>query len=213
LPNLATTVYIGWDTEAHYFDGWIDELRISKGIARWTSNFAPPKKEYYASFPIAYIRENLIVEEKQLVTLDGSASSVPSGNIAYDWTQISGPLVVLSDETIVNPTFTAPAVDLDTNLEFELVVTDINTHEQSKADYLTITVRPIAEVLFVKNKQPDKQKSLDSSIPSVDIWQILTNKQGEAKPAVKVILLVILALIIFLFIYMKKRAIKSTEEK
>jgi hypothetical protein len=26
--------------------GWIDELRISKGIARWTTNFTPPNSEY-----------------------------------------------------------------------------------------------------------------------------------------------------------------------
>jgi hypothetical protein len=28
------------------FDGWMDEFRISKGIARWTSNFAPPTAAY-----------------------------------------------------------------------------------------------------------------------------------------------------------------------
>ncbi len=27
-------------------DGWLDEFRISKGIARWTSNFTPPTQEY-----------------------------------------------------------------------------------------------------------------------------------------------------------------------
>jgi hypothetical protein len=29
-----------------YFNGWIDEVRISKGIARWTSNFTPPTAAY-----------------------------------------------------------------------------------------------------------------------------------------------------------------------
>ena len=28
------------------FNGWIDELRVSKGIARWTSNFTPPTAPY-----------------------------------------------------------------------------------------------------------------------------------------------------------------------
>jgi len=32
-------------------NGWIDELRISKGIARWTSNFTPPAKAYGLNTP------------------------------------------------------------------------------------------------------------------------------------------------------------------
>jgi hypothetical protein len=31
---------------ATYFDGWMDEIRISKGVARWTSNFTPPTTPY-----------------------------------------------------------------------------------------------------------------------------------------------------------------------
>lgn len=29
-----------------YFDGWIDEFRVSKGIARWTANFTSPVSAY-----------------------------------------------------------------------------------------------------------------------------------------------------------------------
>jgi len=34
-----TTAYIGNYGNAYYFNGYIDEFRISKGIARWTENF------------------------------------------------------------------------------------------------------------------------------------------------------------------------------
>lgn len=30
----------------NYLNGYLDELRISKGVARWTSNFTPPTSEY-----------------------------------------------------------------------------------------------------------------------------------------------------------------------
>jgi len=29
-----------------YFAGWFDEIRVSKGIARWTANFTPPVSAY-----------------------------------------------------------------------------------------------------------------------------------------------------------------------
>jgi len=44
FPNLTSVLYVGWNQyggNPYYFDGWMDELRISKGIARWTSDFTP----------------------------------------------------------------------------------------------------------------------------------------------------------------------------
>lgn len=48
LPfNLNSAMRIGYDEPAHpIFNGYLDELRISKGIARWTSNFTPPAQAY-----------------------------------------------------------------------------------------------------------------------------------------------------------------------
>jgi len=31
---------------AYMYKGWIDEVRVSKGIARWTANFTPPTRAY-----------------------------------------------------------------------------------------------------------------------------------------------------------------------
>jgi hypothetical protein len=46
MPNYAGSLYVGGLGTGSLFTGWIDELRISKGIARWTSNFTPPIAEY-----------------------------------------------------------------------------------------------------------------------------------------------------------------------
>lgn len=38
-------------TGTHVVNGWMDEVRISKGVARWTSNFTRPTSEYIAATP------------------------------------------------------------------------------------------------------------------------------------------------------------------
>ena len=47
--QISTQLVIGAfisESETHGVDGWIDEFRVSKGIARWTSDFTPPTSEY-----------------------------------------------------------------------------------------------------------------------------------------------------------------------
>lgn len=49
MPDYASTLIIGTTgagTANHWLAGFMDEARISKGIARWTSNFTPPSSEY-----------------------------------------------------------------------------------------------------------------------------------------------------------------------
>ena len=49
IQDINSPLEIGrWVRTAHteYFNGYLDELRISKGIARWTSNFTPPSSPY-----------------------------------------------------------------------------------------------------------------------------------------------------------------------
>lgn len=68
---------IGWDLFENYFDGWIDEFRVSKGIARWTSNFTPPNQPYkYTSAPSKLVYRGWIsgitpsLKVPQEITLD-----------------------------------------------------------------------------------------------------------------------------------------------
>ena len=47
IINATDTLFIGSNPNpGDYWKGSMDEIRISKGIARWTSNFTPPTKQY-----------------------------------------------------------------------------------------------------------------------------------------------------------------------
>jgi hypothetical protein len=45
-PNLVNPPRIGCYESSYFLNGWIDEFRVSKGIARWTSNFTVPTGPY-----------------------------------------------------------------------------------------------------------------------------------------------------------------------
>ena len=67
VGNFAGLLYIGqYGTDVHYTNGWIDEIRISKGIARWTANFTPLTVAYAADV----ITFNLDNYAPELMTLD-----------------------------------------------------------------------------------------------------------------------------------------------
>jgi len=47
LANVRSILWIGSAAgTSNYFNGELDELRITKGLARWTSNFTPPTSAY-----------------------------------------------------------------------------------------------------------------------------------------------------------------------
>lgn len=47
VPDYTTSFLIGVSEGGFaYLNGWLDEFRVSKGVARWTSNFTPPTSAY-----------------------------------------------------------------------------------------------------------------------------------------------------------------------
>ncbi len=91
--------------------------------------------------PYARAGDDQAVLPGDTVSLDGSASYDPDGDaLVYQWVQVAGPLVALSDDTSAQPSFIAPAVTDTENLVFELTVTDGAL--DSQPDSVTITVTP-----------------------------------------------------------------------
>jgi hypothetical protein len=84
------------------------------------------------------------------VTLGGSSYAGGGGATitSYQWTQLSGPAVSLSDAMVAQPTFTAPAVDAGgADLAFQLTVT--NSLGLSGSDTVTVHVTNPADPVTV----------------------------------------------------------------
>lgn len=91
--------------------------------------------------PTAVAGVDRTVGELVIVTLDGSGSLDPDGDtITYTWLQTAGPTVILSNSTVVQPTFTSPDVlaNVPQTLTFQLTVED---GSESAVDTVDIVVQ------------------------------------------------------------------------
>jgi hypothetical protein len=157
FPKMINKIEEG-DTEFIAAISQLTENQIKKDATRtealswWEQN----KEDWLIPFPNkqpkAKAGKDTIAKSGDLVTLDGSASSDADKDIlTYKWTQIAGPSVTLSDNTAVKPTFTAPVVQQQTVLTFQLMVNDGSPKKsvhpscgsgESDPNTVNITVRP-----------------------------------------------------------------------
>ena len=93
LPDYASDLMIGdWEHSALYpFNGWMDEIRISKGVARWTANFTPPTVPY----PILQSYSESTIKEQGTYSLKGIAMITTSLNKTL--TRTVNPTIDLTD--------------------------------------------------------------------------------------------------------------------
>ena len=115
--------------------------------------------------PIADAGEDQTVGEGAAVTLNGNASSDPEGDaLTYSWTQTAGPNVIVGGNTTATPTFTAPWLQADADLVFELTVTDSNGHNHTDTDTVTITVVGADDATPVGNQPPTADAGEDQTV-------------------------------------------------
>ncbi len=125
--------------------------------------------------PIANAGADQTVNAGAGVTLNGSSSTDADDGIAsYAWTQMSGPVVSLSNAGTSRATFTAPGVSSQTVLTFQLTVKD--RFNQASTDTCTVTVRAAAAV----NQPPVANAGADLTVSSGS--SVTLNGQGSSDP-------------------------------
>ncbi len=101
--------------------------------------------------PTANAGADQTLDEQTTLTLDGSASSDPDGNIvSYSWNQLSGPTTTITGSSAVQPSCTAPDVAETTTLVFELTVTDAGG--LTSTDTCQVTVNPVVDPTLDSDK-------------------------------------------------------------
>jgi hypothetical protein len=131
----------------YYTKGWIDELRVSKGVSRYAGDFTPPSEAYT---PDSYT--------KLLVHFDGkdlSSYEVVGGELKGD-----GGTLPIDQETLVTPFF--DEVNRSLNPEAIFSADTVVSQEYSSSGALeTQTKADQTVTLFNENNQPSEV--LDSS--------------------------------------------------
>jgi hypothetical protein len=133
-----------------------------------TSSDAQKLQSIYNRLPIANAGVDQSVNEGDLVTLNGSASSDPQNlPLTFSWSQIAGSLITLNLSDPVHPTFTAPSVPFSgATLSFQLTVSD--SQFSSTPATVNITVKnvnhsPLASVGLVQTVAEASLVTLDGS--------------------------------------------------
>lgn len=107
--------------------------------------------------PVANAGLDQSVNSAESVTLSGSGTDADAHPFSFQWTQVSGTTVTLSNTAVASPTFTAPTLAVGSpseDLVFQLVLND--GFDDSDPDQVTITVNPPANTAPIANAGPDQ---------------------------------------------------------
>ena len=155
VPSDASAGDYSVDVEASAIDPATDDRMVET-----TSTTISVEEPEQNQEPTADAGSDQTVNEGASVSLDATGSSDPDGDaLSYSWTQTDGPSITLSDASTATPTFTAPEVQSDTTLTFEVTASD---GEAVDTDTVSVTVQDVPE----PNQNPSASFDYSPSSPT-----------------------------------------------
>ena len=132
--SIDDTLLNGWDHAARLFvrinhtgnTNWPETSTI-KEPTTWAAAWFGTLPTQTNQIPVAAVRDKFLVIASQVSTifLNGHASEDPDGDeLTYNWTQISGPPITLTNSDSAQASFMPPSVSDITTMVFQLVVND-----------------------------------------------------------------------------------------
>lgn len=114
LAASTSAVHIGTTAgDRDYFDGYLDDIRITKGVARYTSDFTPPEEAFPTSNALATSYGDMAVSLSA-----ASFDSVGQNNVVLAAPAFSGEIV---GQHFVD--LTAPSVTFEASGQYSIAVT------------------------------------------------------------------------------------------
>lgn len=116
-------ITLGYGYDSSWFDGEIDELRISNGIARWVGNFTPPTSEYSSSLNVTVVQTlgyssaisliPSILATKEILILGGIGEA--SANAYINSVSTTSTATIIASVLTSSATFIIPGINIDEN--------------------------------------------------------------------------------------------------
>jgi len=76
----------GEPNEGKYLNGWLDEIRIQKGEAYWTSNFTPPTVAYNANLSLDFEETVNLSDNWEILSITQELNLIETINLSDNWT-------------------------------------------------------------------------------------------------------------------------------
>jgi len=188
LINATTDMSFGRQGEYDglYFNGYLDEIRISKGIARWTEDFTPSSSPYVRLFnPDLVQSSNIFISELQI---DENLVNFP---LIIALEEIESSVVDEITMPIISETFAGTVLDSeiwDTNIVPDASVTvnnalelnNLSTGAHSGAAVITKQLfKTFGEVILETKWMPHKDSYQSAAGPIISFHAIDSTRESN----------------------------------